>query len=98
MAIVSITYFRPSLVNDAAAVISASDMVNEIITSSATSQSTTATATENRKFVRVVASGGAVYMKVGASPTAVNGEGMLLADGAVEYLELQTGHKVAVID
>lgn len=98
MATVNVNYFRPAIVKDAAAVMGVSDNVNQVITSSGVSQSTTGTATLDRNYVRVVATGGNVYLAFGVSPTAVTATGHLLIAGIPETFYLEDGHKVAIID
>jgi len=98
MATVSITYFRASIVRGGASVIDGSDYVAEVITSSASSQSTTATATLNRNFIRVTPSGGNIYIAIGTSPTAVTGSGIMVVDGTTEVFNLPVGYKIAIIN
>jgi len=98
MATVNVTYFRPSILQGATAVYSVnSDATNEVITSSATSQATTATAT-GKNYARVVTTGGNVWLAFGTSPTAVTNTGRLLVDGVPEVYYLDDGWKVAVIN
>ena len=98
MATVNVNFFRPALIQETTAVMGVSDNVNEVFTSSGTSQATTATATVDRNYVRVVASGGNVYLAFAASPTAVTGTGHLLIDGIPEIFFLENGFKVALIN
>jgi hypothetical protein len=98
MATVNTMYFKPSTIEGAAAVIDPVDAVTQTITSSASTQSTTGTATVGRNFVRVAASGGNVYLAFGTSPTAVTATGFLLLDGTSEVFHLADGWKVALID
>ena len=72
--------------------------VAETITSSASSQQTTNTATSG-EFVTVSASGGAVHIIAGANPTASATVGYLLQDGATMNLgPLAAGDEVAILD
>ena len=98
MATVNVNFFRPAVIQETTAVIGVSDNVNEVFTSSGTSQATTATATADRNYVRVVASGGNVFLAFGTSPTAVTATGHLLIDGVPEVFFLENGFKVALID
>ena len=98
MATVNVTYFKPAVLQGATAVYSVnSDATNEVITSSATSQSTTATAT-GKNYVRVVTTGGNVWLAFGTNPTAVTNTGRLLVDGVPEVYYLDDAWKVAVIN
>lgn len=98
MATVSVTYFRPNLIRGGGAIIDTLDYVAEVITSSATSQSTTATSTLGRSDIRIVASGSNVYLAFGTAPVAVTGTGIMLVDGAEVVFSLPTGFKVAVVN
>jgi hypothetical protein len=70
----------------------------EAITSSGTSQATTATAAST-DVARITSSGGAIWVKVGATPTAAAGSDHLVPDGgALDLVNLQVGDKIAVID
>ena len=69
----------------------------ENITSSGTSQATTATAPTSGTVARI-ASTSDVYVKTGASPTAAAGSDFLVLGGTTLDLFLQVGDKVAVID
>lgn len=98
MATVNVNYFRPAIVKEAAAVMGVSDNVNQVLTSSGTSQATSGSATGERNYVRVVATGGNVYLAFGAAPTAVTAQGHLLIAGIPETFYLEDGQKVAIID
>ena len=98
MATVNVNYFRPAIVKDAAAVMGVSDNLNYVLTSSGSSQATALGATLDRNYVRVVATGGNVYLAFGTSPTAVTAAGHLLIAGIPETFYLEDGQKVAIID
>lgn len=71
----------------------------EDITSSGTSQATTITSAGPHQVCKVTSVGGAVWVAVGASPTASAGNDHLIPDGATLDLGfLQAGWAVAVID
>lgn len=71
---------------------------SEAITTSASSQATTATA-RSGDFASCTASGGAVWISIGQSPTAAAGTHYLIPDGATkDFGPLLEGDKVAVID
>lgn len=68
------------------------------ITSSGTSQQATITA-GNGEICRITASGGKIWIKFGANPTAAAGSDYLIPDGAThEFGIVAAGHKIAVID
>lgn len=70
----------------------------ETITSSASSQQTTATARSN-EYIHVTASGGAVHVQIGSNPTAASTSDWLLTDGETRtFGAAKEGDKVAVID
>lgn len=70
----------------------------QTITSSATSQQTTITGTAGQ-FWRVVASGGAIWVKAAADPTAAAGDDWLVpAGGVLELSVTAASEKLAVID
>ena len=71
-------------------------IVSEDITSSASSQATTATALEGQT-ARITASGGNIRVIAGASPTALTSS-LLVLDGTSFDLGVETGDKIAVID
>ena len=80
-------------------VMAAGFSANEIITSSATSQATTASASQANDVVMIVASGGNVYVNVAAAPTAAaDATSLLILDGERVPLSVNSGDKVAVID
>lgn len=83
-----------------APVMSALPRKSEVVTSSASSATTTNTANQG-DFVRISAIDGSVYFTVGSSPTALNtGVGMdvALSGSYVDIGPLKDGEKVAVID
>jgi hypothetical protein len=99
MATVNIKFFRPDLLGEAVATYSEnSTVVNEVITSSGTSQETTGSATNGNTHIRVVATGGNVWLTFGEDPTAVTATGHLLIEGIPEVFAVPAGYKVAVID
>lgn len=70
----------------------------EDITSSGTSQATTATASTG-DAAQVTVTGGAVRVAFGPSPTATATDAILILDGQTrEFGGLQSGDKCAVID
>ena len=98
MATVNIKFFKPALLQGAAALMSTnSSTIDETLTSSPVSQSTTNSAT-GTNYARVVASGGNVWLKFGTNPTAVTGTGHLLIEGIPEFFYVENGFKVAVVD
>ena len=97
MATVGVTFFRASTIEESAACIEAQDMVSQVITSSGTSQASTATATASRNYVRIGTSAN-VYLAFGTAPTAVTATGYLLLAGTSEVFRVPDGWKVAVID
>ena len=74
----------------------AAGSVSEDITSTASSQATTASATEGQT-ARITVSGGNVRIKAGASPTAIV-TGVLILDGTTFDWGVEIGDKIAVID
>lgn len=96
MARVNIVFAR--MVDNHAQVMGAIPSAVEDITSSASSQSTTAKA-GNNDGVRIVSNGGKVRVAVGAAPTVTSTTGWLVLDGQELILgHVAAGHKVAVID
>lgn len=72
--------------------------VAETITSSASSQQTTATATAG-EFVTITAAGGAVHVRVGQNPTASTSTGYLVTDGGEKTIgPCAAGDEVAILD
>lgn len=69
----------------------------EVITSSGTSQATTA-ASKNGGIVTVSASGGSVWVAFGPSPTAASNVHQLVQAGQTRDFGIQPGMRVAVID
>lgn len=70
----------------------------ETITTSASSQATTATALAG-ELASITVSGGAIFVKVAAAPTAASGSGYLIPDGGrLDLGSLAAGDKVAVIN
>lgn len=68
------------------------------INSSASSQQTTITALAG-EYAIVTSTGGAIYIRVGTNPTAVNGTGMRIADGQTRVFgPLALNDKIALID
>jgi hypothetical protein len=68
----------------------------ENITSSGTSQTTTAAAS-NHSVATVTVAGGNIAIAAGSAPTATTG-GILILDGQTRNFGLPPGHKIAVID
>lgn len=82
-------------------VMSGAQIATETITSSGTSQATTATSTQNSRaeFWDIVVSGGNVRLAFAASPTAAADSGWLILDGErVQFGASGSGERVAVID
>lgn len=99
MATVNVNFFRPAIVEDAySAVMGVSDNLNYVFTSSGSSQATAAGASLDRNYVRVVATGGNVWLAFGLNPTAVTSTGHLLIAGIPEVFYVENGFKVALID
>ena len=72
---------------------------SESFTSSGTSQSTTAAVTQRDEVVRVATSGGPIWVRAGAAPTAAAGDDYLVPDGGtIDLGRLTIGWKVAIID
>ncbi len=72
--------------------------VSEVITSSGTSQASTSLALGG-EVVTITASGGNVWVKIGAAPTAEEGGDWLVLDGTTRYFApTAAGDVVAVID
>jgi hypothetical protein len=72
---------------------------NQITTSNASQPS--AVFDDKTAFVSIRAVGGAVYVKIGKNPTALNtttGGSKYLADGDVWDVDVNEGERVAVID
>lgn len=98
MATVNIKFFRPAVIQGATAVMSTNaSTIDETISSTSSSQSTTNTSS-GVNYVRVVSTGGNVWLKFGTSPTAVTGAGHLLIDGIPEFFYVEDGFKVAVVN
>lgn len=71
---------------------------SHVITSSGTSQAATA-ATRTGDIAVVTVSGGNVWVKIGATPTAASGDEWLVLDGQTrEFGPVVSGDAVAVID
>ena len=98
MSNVNIKFFRPHVIPGVTAVYGIDAIDPETIVSSGTSQVTTSGAPDHNVFCRVASSGGDVWISIGASPTAVSGEGTLILDGIPEIFKLESGDKIAVID
>jgi len=73
---------------------------SETITSSGSSQSTSGGASQIQgdQYWRITVSGGAVWVKIAANPTAAANSDRLLLDGCVFECLANGGEKVAVID
>lgn len=72
---------------------------SENFTSSGSSQSTTYTVTQPDEVARIATSGGPIWVRAGASPTAAAGDDYLVPDGGTLDLgRLTIGWKVAFID
>lgn len=69
----------------------------EAITSSGTSQQSSGSAIVD-EYVTIAVSGGAIWAKLGANPTAAAGDDWLIPDGGIITLQASAGDKVAVID
>lgn len=97
MATVKITFRAPTNIGGTS-VYSRAPRASETITSSASSQATTITA-EAGEIATITASGGAVHVIAGPSPTAATTTGDLVPDGGrLELGFLLAGDKIAVID
>lgn len=73
-------------------------LLSEVITSSATSQSSSA-ATRGGDVAIVTVSGGNVWVQIGTNPTAASGADWLVLDGQTrEFGPIAEGEKIAVID
>jgi hypothetical protein len=97
MATIHVTMFSATA-NGSASFYAASPRVAETITSSGSSQATTITALTG-ETASIVASGGAVWVLAGTSPTAVSGAGYLLPDGGrLELYPMVGGYAIAVKD
>lgn len=97
MATVHITFRAPTQVGGTS-ILSRSPRVAETLTSSGTSGATTISAHQG-EIADIVASGGAVYVAIGANPTAVVGEGDLVPNGGrIQIGFMNTTDKVATID
>jgi hypothetical protein len=94
MATVAIT-FAP-LIAPNVSVESAYPRASETITSSDTSQATTAAAS-NSEVIAITSAGGDIRAAFGAAPTATSA-GVLILDGQTRYFAPEPGHKAAVID
>lgn len=96
MATVQITF--GAAMDGIAPVMAAVPAAAEDITSSAASQQSTITS-QRGQMCQITASGGAVWVKFGANPTASAGNDHLIIDGSTrEFGFLETGWKVALID
>lgn len=98
MATVNFKFFRAEIVGGVTAVFGVDAAPPETKTSSGTSQSTTFAAQNDETFVRIVSSGGNVWVTFGESPTAVSGTGTLILDEYPDIFKLRKGDKIAVID
>lgn len=99
MATVNIKFFRAAILNGGnGAAIGADLATPEVFTSSSSSQSTTASAPDNNTYVRIVSTGGDVWITRGENPTAVTNSGDLIVNSVPEYFKLEAGHKIALID
>jgi len=97
MATVHVT-FRNAVQMGGSSILSREPRAAESLTSSGTSDATTITAQQG-EVASITASGGAVYVAVGASPTAVSGAGDLVPDGGrLDIGAMLNGDKIAVID
>jgi hypothetical protein len=94
MATVAITF--ATLIAPDVSVESAYPRASENITSSASSQATTATA-RNGEVIAITAAGGDIRAAFGADPTATS-TGILILDGQTRFFQPEPGHKAAVID
>jgi hypothetical protein len=98
MATVNVKFFKPAIVKDSGVAMGPDIATPEVFTSSGTSQASTATSADGNTYIRVVSTGGNVWLAFDASPTAVTGAGTLIVDGVPEFFKLEAGHKVALID
>lgn len=98
MATVNIKFFRPAILQSHGVAIGADVATPEVKTSSASSQSTTASAPDSNTYIRITSTGGNVWITTGLAPTAVTNTGTLVLDGVEYFTKLETGHKVALID
>lgn len=97
MATVHVT-FRTAHNLGSAAIYSKSPRAAQTITSSAVSQQTTITA-EAGEIATIAVTGGAIFIAIGANPTAASGAGDLIPDGAQLQLGiLSAGNKIAIIN
>lgn len=97
MATVKITFRAPTNVGGTS-VYSRAPRASQTITSSASSQASTITALTG-EIATITASGGAVHVIVGSSPTAATTTGDLVPDGAtLELGFMLDADKVAIID
>ena len=71
---------------------------SESITSSVASAQSTLTAKKGETVVKVSATDGAIAVSAGVNPTATLATGIAIASGGVEYVSVQPGEKIAVID
>lgn len=95
MATVGIVFGTP--MQGAAQVRAGNASASEAITSSGTSQRTSAAAGVSN-VVSITSVGGAIWAAVGKSPTAAAGTAHLIPDGGTIDLACSYGDKVAVID
>ena len=97
MATVHITFSAVTNIGEAALLPKVPRAV-QTMTSSGTSAASTITAKKG-EVANIVSSGGAIYVAIGASPTAASGSGYLVETGERLVLSgLQTGDKVAIKD
>jgi len=96
MATVHVTF--SGAMSSGAPVFPTTPRAKEAITSSGTSQSTTAEA-KSGDFITVTSSGGAVWVRIAGTPTAAAGTDWLVTDGAaMTFGRAKDGDKVAIID
>jgi hypothetical protein len=94
MAIASVTF---GAVGGQVQAMSASDVVSEVFTTSASTQATAAATTANKPVVRI-ASDVALYVSIGAAPNAEEDAGRFyFPAGALEYFITGPGQKVALV-
>ncbi len=97
MATVQINFDDPANIGGTS-VFNAYPRASEDLTSSGTSQQTTITAIAG-EVASITASGGAVWVKAGQSPTAAAGDNHLVADGETKTIGLlRDGDEIAIID
>lgn len=98
MATVNVCFMPASVVKDLSTVGASSQVTSEAVTSSATSQATTITASNGDHVCRIAVSGNDVWVKFGPTPTAASASDILMLAGSVEYFDINEGDKVAVMD